>query len=235
MKSRLLFATLAAFLALATAPACATDEHDYARDEYAIIRDGLAPNKQMSLASHADPESDGHGIGHNFHVWLMAEPAHRKLARLPAIGPQALLDTGPNAYRTYWSADSRHVAVNYRSGRHELELNLYRIENRRARLISGPSLFKDVTSRNVGKDDYSWRSVAWITWSGPRRFLLRENRLFQPSDPGFARMLGAWGKVTKKLDDGRELVEFSAEADCVVLPGNRYRIVDLRVGKFDED
>src|SRR5882757_3491079 len=105
MKSiRTLFAALAAFLALAAAPACATDEHDYARDEYAIIRDGLAPNRQMSLASHADPESDGHGTGHNFHVWLMAEPAHRKLARLPDIGPNALLDTGPNAYRTYWSA-----------------------------------------------------------------------------------------------------------------------------------
>jgi hypothetical protein len=47
-------------------------------------------------------------------------------------------------------------------------------------------------------------------------------------------MLGPWGKVTKKLDDGRELIEFSAEADCIMLPGNRYRIVDLRVGKFDE-
>ena len=225
---------LAAILALAVTPARATDEHDYARDEYAIIRDGLAPNKQMSLASHADPESDGHGIGHNFHVWLMAEPAHRKLARLPGIGPKAFLDTGPNAYRAFWSADSRHVAVNFRSDRHVLELNLYAIEGRRARLISGPSLFKDVTSRDVGRDDSSWRSVAWITWTGPRRFVLRENRLFQPSDPGFARMLGPWGKVTGKLVDGRELIEFAAEADCVLVAGNRYRIVDLRVGKFGE-
>ena len=225
---------LAAILALAVTPARATDEHDYARDEYAIIRDGLAPNNQMSLASHADPESDGHGIGHNFHVWLMAEPAHRRLAPLPGIGPKAFLDTGPNAYRTFWSADSRHVAVNFRSDRHELELNLYRIENRRARLISGPSLFKDVTSRDVGRDDSSWRNVAWITWTGPRRFVLRENRLFQPSDPGFARMLGPWGKVTGKLVDGRELIEFAAEADCVLVAGNRYRIVDLRVGKFGE-
>jgi len=188
----------------------------------------------MSLASHADPQSDGHGIGHNFHVWLMAEPAHRRLARLPGIGPKAFLDTGPNAYRAFWSAESRHVAVNFRSDRHALELNLYAIEGRRAWLISGPSLFKDVTSRNVGRDDYSWRSTAWITWTGPRRFLLRENRLFQPSDPGFARMLGPWGKVAKKLDDGRELIEFSAEADCVLVAGNRYRIVDLRVGKFGE-
>jgi hypothetical protein len=225
---------LAAILALAVTPARATDEHDYARDEYAIIRDGLAPSKQLSLASHADPESDGHGIGHNFHVWLMAEPAHRKLARLPGIGPKAFLDTGPNAYRAFWSADSRHVAVNFRSDRHVLELNLYAIEGRRARLISGPSLFKDVTSRDVGRDDSSWRSVAWITWTGPRRFVLRENRLFQPSDPGFARMLGPWGKVTGKLVDGRELIEFAAEADCVLVAGNRYRIVDLRVGKFGE-
>jgi hypothetical protein len=225
---------LAAILALAVTPARATDEHDYARDEYAIIRDGLAPSKQLSLASHADPESDGHGIGHNFHVWLMAEPAHRKLARLPGIGPKAFLDTGPNAYRAFWSAESRHVAVNFRSDRHVLELNLYAIEGRRARLISGPSLFKDVTSRDVGRDDSSWRSVAWITWTGPRRFVLRENRLFQPSDPGFARMLGPWGKVTGKLVDGRELIEFAAEADCVLVAGNRYRIVDLRVGKFGE-
>jgi hypothetical protein len=185
----------------------------------------------MSLASHADPESDGHGIGHNFHVWLMAEPVHRKFARLPGIGPVAFLDTGPNAYRASWSADSRHAAVNFRSDRHELELNLYRIENRRARLISGPSLFKDVTSRNVGRDDHIRQSAAWVTWTGPRRFLLSESRLFQPSDPGFARMLGAWGK----RDERTGLIEFSAEADCVLLPGNRYRIVDLRVGKFGDD
>jgi hypothetical protein len=226
---------LAAFLALAAAPVCATDEHDYARDEYAIIRDGLAPSKQMSLASHADPESDGHGIGRNFHVWLMAEPVHRRLARLPGIGPKAFLDTGPNAYRAYWSADSRHVAVNFRSDRHELELNLYGIENRRARLISGPSLFKDVTSRDVGRDDNIRRRAAWVVWTGPQRFLLKESHLFVASDPAFARMLGRFGRLGDKRDDGSFFVEFSAEADCIVLPSNRYRIVDLRVGKFGDD
>jgi hypothetical protein len=29
-------------------------------------------------------------------------------------------------------------------------------------------------------------------------------------------------------------VVFSAEADCELMPGNRYRVVDLRVGKFDD-
>jgi hypothetical protein len=65
---------LAALLACATAPARATDEHTYAKGEYAIIRDGLAPDQHKSLASHAD----GDGGWKNFHVWLMAEPAHQQ-------------------------------------------------------------------------------------------------------------------------------------------------------------
>jgi hypothetical protein len=235
MKSRFLFAALAAFLALAVTPARATDEHDYAKDEYAIIRDGLAPNGQMSLASHADSQSDGHGIGHNFHVWLMAEPAHRRLARLPDIGPEAFLDTGPHAYQAVWSADSRHVAVNFRSDRHVLELNLYAIENRRADLISGSTLFRDVSSRDVGRDENYGYRVAWITWTGPRRFLLREQHTFHVPDASALRKLGAYGKVASTRDDGTLMVEFSAEADCVLVAGHRYRIVDLRVGKFGED
>lgn len=230
MKS--ILSILAVLLALGSAHA--TDEHDYASGEYAIIRDGLAPDARMSLASHADPESDGHGVGHNFHVWLMAEPMHRRLARLPDIGPEALLDSGPHAYRAMWAPDSRHVAVNFRSDRHVLELNLYAIENRRARLISGPTLFRDVTGRNVGPDENFGQRVAWITWTDQRHFLLHEHHLFQASDPGALRKLGSYGKATGKLDDGRLMVEFSAEADCVLVSGHRYRIVDLRVGKFGE-
>ena len=41
-------------------------------------------------------------------------------------------------------------------------------------------------------------------------------------------MFGAYGRVTEKRDDGRLEVEFSAEADCLLLPGHRYRAVDLR-------
>jgi hypothetical protein len=47
-------------------------------------------------------------------------------------------------------------------------------------------------------------------------------------------MLGPYGRIGDKRDDGSFFVEFSAEADCVVMPGNRYRILDLRVGKFGE-
>ena len=58
--------------------------------------------------------------------------------------------------------------------------------------------------------------------------------IFLSSDPGFARRLGSYGRVTDKLDDSRIVVELSAETDCVLMPKNRYRIVDLRIGKFGE-
>lgn len=223
---------LAATVTLATAPARATDSHDYAKGEYAIIRDGLAPDSRTSLASHADPDDAVRGdAGNHFHVWLMAEPAHRRLAALPDIGSDNNLDTGPDAYRAHWSADSRHVAVGFRSDRHQVQLNLYRIDGRRAHLVAGPSLFKEVTSREVGGDDHLAESVAGIEWRGLARFVLREHHVFLTSDAGFLRRLGGYGRVTDKTDDNRLLVDFYAEADCVLLPGDRYRIVDLRKQK----
>ena len=229
MNPRLAIPAILAAL-LAAAPVQATDEHTYARGEYAIIRNGLAPDRHVSLAAHGDGERGEI----NFHVWLMAEPAHRRIASLEDIGSSNNLDTGPDAYRAFWSKDSRHVAVSFRSDRHAAELNLYRIDSRGPHLVLGHSLFKEVTSRNVGSQDDLRESFPQIEWSGPRRFVLREHRLFLTTDTGFAGILGAYGKVTDKLDDGRLLVEFAAEADCKLMPGNRYRVVDLRVGKFDD-
>jgi hypothetical protein len=226
--SRILSILVAAFVPFVSMPAHATSEHDYARDEYAIIRDGLAPNKQLSLAAHGD----GDGGREHFHVWLMAEPAHRKIVALDDISGR--LDTGPDAYYAFWSADSRRVAVTFRSDRHVVELNIYETKDRHARLISGPSLFRDVTSRDPGVGDDERRSVPEFESKGTRRFLIKERRLFVTSDPGFARMMGAYGKVTDKRDDGSWFVEFSAEADCILMPGGRYRILDLRVGKFGD-
>jgi hypothetical protein len=232
MRSSLVLSVVLALLTvLGLTPGRATDSHEYEKDEYAIIRGGMSPDRHLSLASHGD----GLGGSENFHVWLMAEPAHRKIMALDDISSDNNLDTGPDAYHATWAPDSRHVAVNFRSDRHVLELNLYGIENRRARLVSGPSVFRDVTSRDAGrKDDHVRASVSEIEWSSSRRFVLREYHLFLTSDPGFARMLGRYGKAKDKVDDGRTFFAFSAEADCVLMPGNRYRIVDLRVGKFPE-
>jgi hypothetical protein len=231
MKILGIISTMAAALAvLAVAPAWATDTHDYAKDEYAIIRDGLSPDRQLSLATHGD----GEGGSENFHVWLMAEPAHRKIMTLDGIGSNNNLDTGPNAYHAFWSADSRHVAVWFRSDRHAAELNLYNVEGRRAHPIAGPSLFRDASGRDVGGTDDVRESLPDIAWLGSKRFMLKQHLLLMTKDAGFAQRLGAYGKVTDKTDDGRIFVAFSAEADCLLLPGNRYRIVDLRAGKFGD-
>ena len=210
MRLRALPLILSALLALGSVPARATDSHDYGKDEYVIIRDGMAPNKQLSLTAHAD----GEGGVENFHVWLMAEPAHQKIMALDDISSDNNLDTGPNAYHAQWRADSRSVAVLFRHGRHEMQLNLYRIEGRRAYLVRGPSLFRQVIGRDVNDDDDLRRSVPQMEWKGSDRFVLRESRLFKVSDAAFAPLLGAYGKVTDKLDDGASMVAFSAEADC---------------------
>src|SRR5664279_3832146 len=120
---RTLSLLLATLFACAIAPARATDEHDYAKGEYAVIRDGLAPDKTRSLSSHGDAP----------------------------VRPSA-----------------RHGNCH----------------GRRAHPISGPSLFRDVTSRDPSRDDDMRRSVPTFEWKGTRRFLLREDRLFVTSDRG---------------------------------------------------
>ena len=40
-------------------------------------------------------------------------------------------------------------------------------------------------------------------------------------DPGFARMMGACEKIADKPDQGGYFIEFSAEADCMLMQGDR--------------
>jgi hypothetical protein len=223
-----LWAAVATVLALAISPAGATDSHEYAKDEYAIISDGLAPNKRLSLASHGEGEFGDT----NFHVWLMAEPSHRKIMALADISSSNNLDTGPGAYYAQWSADSRRVAVSFRRERHEMQLNIYHIEGRRAHLISGPTPFRDVTSRDVGRQEDIRNGTTEITWTGPSRFKLLQRYLIKTRDTTFMRMLGKHGRISSKEADGAIFAEFAAEADCEIMPGNRYRIVDLRAVEF---
>lgn len=224
-----LSATIATLLAFTVAPARATDSRDYAKGEYAIIRDGRSPDKRFSLAAHGD----GEGGAKNFRIWLMAEPAHRRIAALDGIGSGNNLDTGAGAYRAVWSDDSRRVGIYFRGDRHVIELKLYELQNRRPQLILGPALFNYLTGREVADGNDMRHSVVDLTWKGPNRFVLRERRVFVTSDPALQR-LGGYGRTTAEKGEDRPLVEFSAEADCELKPGNRYAITDLRFGQFGE-
>jgi hypothetical protein len=54
------------------------------------------------------------------------------------------LDTGADAFYAKWSADSRDVSIRYRVDRREARVVRYRIENGRAKLLSGPTKVSDL-------------------------------------------------------------------------------------------
>lgn len=225
MKSPVLM-SLAVLACLVAVPAAATSNHQYGKDEYAVIRHGLAPDKQLSLASHGEGEYGDD----NFHVWLMAEPAHRKIMALDNISEENNLDTAPDSYHTFWSKDSRRVAVTFRRDRHQAQFNLYRVENRRIHLLSGPDLFREVTHRDVSDGDDMRLYYAMVEWHEGNRFTLKEYRSFVVADDALAKLLGAYGHVAEKLPDGKLYVEFSVNAECEIVPGNRYRIAGVAPG-----
>ena len=222
--------SLAIATGLALVPASATSEYKYGKDEYVTIRDGLAPNKQLALASHGSGD-DGYD---GFHVWLMAEPAHRHIVALEGISDDTILDSAADAFHAFWSKDSRYVGVAHRSSRHEVALDLYRIDGRRAHRIAAPNLFKEVTSRDVIEDDDLRVKGGIVEWHGGNRFRLREFRSFVVSDDHLLKSLGAYGSVAEKMDGGRLYIEFFANAECELLPGDRVRVIDLKPGKHGD-
>jgi len=224
-------AVLALLLAFAASPAFATAEHKYAKNEYAIILGGKAPNGKLSVAAHGE----GDAGSENFRLSLMAEPGHRKLMTLDSVNDDNILDSAPDAFHAAWSADSRTVAVSFRSERHIVTLNIYAVDGARAKLLNGPDLFRDVTGRAVdGANDLDMRSsIPQFTWLAPRRFHLTDYRVFVADDTKLADKLGPLGKASKR-DGGGSTIEFSAEADGELLPDGKIRMGKPQPGKFED-
>ena len=224
-------AVLALLLAFAVSPAFATAEHKYAKNEYAIILGGKAPNGKLSVAAHGE----GDAGSENFRRSLMAEPGHRKLMTLDSVNDDNILDSAPDAFHAAWSADSRTVAVSFRSERHIVTLNIYTVDGARAKLLNGPDLFRDVTGRAVdGANDLDMRSsIPQFTWLAPRRFHLTDYRVFVADDTKLADKLGPLGKASKR-DGGGSTIEFSAEADGELLPDGKIRMGKPQPGKFED-
>jgi hypothetical protein len=220
--------SLAVAACLAAAPAHATSEYSYAKGEYVIIRGGLAPDKQLSLAAHG---GDGQGNGDAFHVWLMSEPAHRKLGPLDDIKDDNILDTAADAFHAFWSSEQHRVGVAFRSSRHEVTLNLYRIDGRRAHEIAAPSLFKEVTSREVEEADGLRARNAIVEWKSGDRFVLREFLAFVVDNDRLLKLLGKYGTLAEKMEGGKLTIQFFANAECELRGGDRVRIIALTPGK----
>jgi hypothetical protein len=231
---------IALAIAAATIAAClfetadATSNYTYKKNEYRVVHNGLAPNKRFSVAAHGEGE-----LGYDdFHLYLMAEPGHRKIGPLEEIGPD-ILDTGADAYHAAWSADSRHVAVHYRLERHKVTMVLYRIEHGRAYSIAGPSLLRAVLKRETSDDEEERSDIIELTWLSPARFILSERALFKTGTTELADALGTFARPERQEPDRSEpkpwySVRFSARAVCEFAPGNKYAVVEMKPGSFDE-
>ena len=209
----------------------ATSVYDYKPKEYVVVDGGLAPNKRFAIAAN------GYG---SFHVYLMAEPAHKPIAALASIDNDAILDTGPSAYHAVWSPDSRHVAMHFRSDRHVLTMLLYEIRDGRPHLTDTPSLFGAATKLPDSSDDFEIRSdVTYLTWLSPMTFALKEQRTLEIKAPGLPKTWAIWqagrrrGRRRRRQSAGAAFHQFSAEATCQVVPGRGYRILDIKPGAFE--
>ncbi len=216
-------------LACLLGPAQATSSYAYRSDEYATVRNGEAPSRKYSVAAHGNGESGDE----DFHLYLMAEPGHRRIGPLEEV--TEILDTAPSAYEAVWSPNSRYVALFYRSDRHVRAMTLYRIERGRAYLITGPTLLAAaVGARLAGSDDVEVRSRNLeLTWSGPGRFLLKQHGIVAISSPRLATKFGAFGRLEPPSADatpGKTFLAFSAQAECEVGTKDEYRITDLKPG-----
>ena len=79
MRQPVLAMLAALVLTCAGVPARATSVYDYKAKEYVTVDGGLAPNQRFSIAAN------GYG---SFHLYLMAEPAHKAIAALALSHPR---------------------------------------------------------------------------------------------------------------------------------------------------
>ena len=131
----LLLSVITVWLSLIVLPfaAQATSNYDYKPDEYVTIVDGRSPDGHYAVAAHGEGD-----LGYdNFHIYLMDGQTGRRIGPLEEI--RDTLDTGADAFYAKWSSDARQVSITYRVDRHVAMMIRYRIEHRRAYLISGPT------------------------------------------------------------------------------------------------
>ena len=231
MRRAHIFAALCILFGGIFTPAAATSNYTYGPDEYAIVDGGLSRGGKYSIAAHGN----GEGGNDDFHLYLMAEPGHRRIGLLKEV--ESRLDTGPEAFAASWSEDSLFVALGYRLERHLYAINnIYRVADGRADPVQGPSLLKAIgviAADHPGNDDFQnvdFRDVdEQLTWLGPGRFRLSGHGTLRIT-PEIAQTLTKYGKqidATAPRQDGFVFFEYSVEAECEI-EGYRYKILSLK-------
>lgn len=228
MTARLLHASVLALfmVALAASPASATAIYTYKKDEYALIADGESPDGQYSIAAHGDgAEGD-----ENFHLYLMTDHGGKMIGPLEEV--EHILDTHPKSFEALWSADSRFVALSYRSDRHIGSITIYRIEKGRAYAITGPTLIDTAAGFNVLGDENVEVRALWplLSWTGPGRFTLKEGGILGTTGQ-IAKALEKFGTVKESAAaaDNPALVEYQLEGEGEIVAGDKFKILSVKV------
>jgi hypothetical protein len=228
--------------------ASATAEYDYKPGEFLVIKDGKSPDKKFSIVSGENQKGE-------FGVYLMDAQTKKMIGRLEEVATD--LDTAPDAYYAHWSPDSKHVGISTRSDRHMLENVIYRIENRRAYLVTPPELrcvaipdfcklLKELGGDSNKEGDDSDSKVRQnqnaseiMKWISPTRFVVREESQFQVRTRDPTAALGKYGDVEKEgdVDPPAEAyhVWFEAEGECELLPADKSQVVSVHPVKKEHE
>ncbi len=128
----------------------ATSNYPYKRNEYVTITRGKSPDGVFSIASHGEGD-----LGtDNFNLHLMDAKTGKKIGPLTGDPENTWgADTLAGAYHANWSADSKSVTISYRSDRHTVSCIKFKIENRRASRVSGPTPITDRQAKEFGWPD----------------------------------------------------------------------------------
>lgn len=214
---------------LSARPVTATDNYSYRDGEYAVISGGQSPDGRWSIAAHgSDPYGDK-----GFGLYLMREPAHKKLAPL---GTTDHLDTGPLSIIGLWAPDSRHVAVLHRTDRHILELRLFAVANGKVQAVDVPSLVNSIGRQHLKPDVHHELLGRFyrVTWQQPDRLTLEEFDGFDAAEPIFSAGLEDY-LIVNRAGAKRTFTDFSATAVCKITGNGKLRVLDVRpLGKWPE-
>ncbi|OAI42682.1 hypothetical protein AYO41_00680 [Verrucomicrobia bacterium SCGC AG-212-E04] len=141
---------LAMWPLLALAPLVdATSDYSYKSGEYVTVKHGKSPDGKYAIATHGPAENEKG----EFRVYLMDAKVNKVIGPLLEITEVSYQDTAPLAYHASWSADSNFVTISYRSDRRTISLVKYKIENRRAIRVKGPSPASDKEAAALGWPD----------------------------------------------------------------------------------
>ena len=223
---------LAAVICLAAFPQAvnATAEHSYRPGEYDLIDHGLSPNKEYAIMAHGDSE----GNPENLRLYLFDAPNHHRIGPLEEVH-DAGLDTAAEAFHAQWSADSRHVALSYRTDRHINALVIYRIEGHRAYLVTGPKLVAVVAPGLPPEivQDNAISHDTMLEWLDQSRFRITEEGFLRPISEEAAKAFGGFGVLEpgKPADpSGERGLSFSIEAVCTLTGQDRYSVTTIQPG-----